>query len=83
MSMERFSLIIILAISSQFSFSQKTSNYDPHEAFAPQFYPDYGNEIRTADGRPGPKYWQNRADYTINVSLNDVENTISGNVVIN
>ena len=82
MSMERFSLIIFLAISSQFSFSQKTSNYDPHEAFAPQFYPDYGNEIRTADGRPGPKYWQNRADYTINVSLNDVENTISGNVVI-
>ncbi|PWT74377.1 MAG: peptidase M1 [Bacteroidetes bacterium] len=32
---------------------------------------------------PGPKYWQNRADYQINVSLDDQSHEISGYVVIN
>ncbi len=27
------------------------------------------NEIRAADGAPGPKYWQQRADYTIKATL--------------
>ena len=28
------------------------------------------NEYRTASGAPGPKYWQQRADYDINVDIN-------------
>ena len=83
MLMVRLSFSIILVMIYQFSYSQKTSKYDPQEAFAPDFYPEQGNDIRTADGRPGHGYWQNRADYDITVSLNDIENTISGNVVIN
>lgn len=62
--------------------AQKVGNYNPQEAFAPQFYPSYGDEIRTADGRPGPKYWQNRADYKISASLDDASHTIKGNVEI-
>ena len=27
------------------------------------------NEIRAADGAPGPKYWQQRADYSIKATL--------------
>jgi hypothetical protein len=83
MLMPRLSLLIILAITTQLSFSQKTSKYEPHDAFAPQFYPNLGNDTRLADGRSGPGYWQNRADYNINVSLDDVANTISGKVEIN
>jgi hypothetical protein len=62
----------------------KTENlFDQHEAFAPIFYPSYGDDIRTADGRPGPKYWQNRADYKIDATLNDDSvPTIDGNVLI-
>jgi hypothetical protein len=56
--------------------AQKASNYDPHKAFAADFYPAYGDEYRTADGRPGPKYWQNRADYNISASLDDNEHNV-------
>ncbi len=36
------------------------------------------NEIRTASGAPGPDYWQQRADYSINVSLDDERQRIIG-----
>lgn len=36
------------------------------------------NEQRTASGAPGNKYWQNRADYTIDVELDDASQRISG-----
>jgi len=29
------------------------------------------NEYRTGSGAPGPKYWQQKADYVINAELND------------
>ncbi len=62
--------------------AQTPSRYDQHEAFAPGFYPMYGDEVRAADGTPGPHYWQNRADYKIEVALDDEKQSISGNVVI-
>jgi predicted secreted protein len=36
------------------------------------------NEQRTASGAPGHKYWQQRADHTIDVELDDVNQRISG-----
>lgn len=44
-------------------------NYQPSETFSPLFYSTNGNEMRTAEGRPGPKYWQNHADYQIDASI--------------
>ena len=41
------------------------SNYQPADLFSPMFYPERGNEIHAANGEPGPKYWQNRANYHI------------------
>jgi len=58
------------------------NNYDPHVAFAPLFYTQNGNEFRSASGYPGPKYWQNRADYSITATIDDVRNTVSGRVTI-
>ncbi|TWI98844.1 hypothetical protein JN11_03033 [Mucilaginibacter frigoritolerans] len=55
-----------------------TTNYDYHELFGPLFYNKNGNEYRAADGEPGPKYWQNRADYQLAAKLNDVTNEITG-----
>ncbi len=46
-----------------------SSKYDQTKVFIPLFYPQTGNEYRTANGAPGPKYWQNRADYKLNVTL--------------
>ena len=36
------------------------------------------NEYRTASGAPGPRYWQQRADYNIKVSLDDQKQAITG-----
>lgn len=36
------------------------------------------NEYRDASGAPGPKYWQQQADYYIKVTLNDENQSITG-----
>jgi hypothetical protein len=58
------------------------SKYDYHDAFAPFFYTKNGNEYRAASGEPGPKYWQNRADYQLNVALNEAANEIAGTEIL-
>jgi len=58
------------------------STFDQHEAFAPLFYPAYGDDVRAADGGPGPKYWQNSADYKIDARLDEVGQALSGSVTI-
>ncbi len=40
------------------------------------------NEYRTGSGAPGPKYWQQRADYAINAELNDDNQSITGSETI-
>src|SRR5687768_3803750 len=40
------------------------------------------NEQRTASGAPGHKYWQQRADYTINVELDDAKQRLTGSETI-
>ena len=39
----------------------------------------YRNHTRSSDGRPGSAYWQNTADYKINVSFNPSTIVIAGN----
>ncbi|MGH7620813.1 MAG: hypothetical protein ACREMU_00570, partial [Gemmatimonadaceae bacterium] len=38
------------------------------------------SRIRSADGRPGPDYWQQRADYEIAATLDTTKHTIRGHV---
>src|SRR3954453_8032972 len=66
----------------QMSLSAQVSIFDPHQAFNPEFYPNYGDDFRTAAGTPGPKYWQNAANYKIDVTLDDVSHSVSGTVLI-
>jgi len=40
------------------------------------------NEYRTASGAPGPKYWQQRADYDIKCSLNEKDLKLTGSETI-
>ncbi|MBS1505151.1 MAG: M1 family metallopeptidase [Bacteroidetes bacterium] len=40
------------------------------------------NEYRTGSGAPGPKYWQQQADYEISAELNDENQSISGSETI-
>src|SRR5256885_8472142 len=36
------------------------------------------NEYRTGSGRPGPRYWQQRADYLIRAELDPARNEVRG-----
>ena len=77
--------VFLFLMNTQFLLAQSTapqSKYDYHDAFAPFFYTKNGNEYRAATGEPGPKYWQNRADYQLAVKLNDVTNEISGTEIL-
>jgi hypothetical protein len=58
------------------------STYNQREAFNPQFYPYPGNDFRSASGEPGPRYWQNKADYKINATLDTATHKVSGDVEI-
>jgi hypothetical protein len=40
------------------------------------------NEYRSGSGAPGPKYWQQKADYVIAVELNDDNQSVSGSETI-
>lgn len=80
--------LAFLTITSAVNAQQATpaaapnTNYDYHEAFGPPFFTKNGNEFRAADGAPGPKYWQNRADYQLSARLNDETNEITGSEVL-
>ncbi len=67
---------------AQMSNAASVSGYDQHEAFNPLFYPQSGNDYRSSGGQPGPKYWQNRADYKIIATLDTTLHSITGSVDI-
>ncbi|HEY0177352.1 MAG TPA: M1 family peptidase, partial [Pedobacter sp.] len=77
-----FAVFFAFSISTQAQQDPAVSNYDQHLAFSPLFYTQNGNEYRSANGYPGPKYWQNRADYNISANLDDQKNTVTGTVTI-
>jgi len=74
-------LAVILNTSAQ-TTTKTPTNYNPAEAFGPLFYTQNGNEFRSAIGAPGPKYWQNRADYNITAELNEATSMVTGTVTI-
>ena len=76
------SFLLAGILSALISVQAQKSNYDQHRIFNPNFYTSNGNDCRTAGGEPGTKYWQNKADYKIAVSLDTAINKIQGEVAI-
>ncbi len=73
------SLLIIIGISSlEAVFAQDTSLYMPRDIKRA-----YDNGTRSYDGRPGSSYWENFADYKINVEIDTSDRTIIGEETIN
>lgn len=84
--MKKIFLSLFLCASFSAAFSQepvKATAYDQKDLFLPVFSPPRGDEYRSADGTPGPKYWQNRADYIIKATLSERDTSITGDVTIN
>ena len=68
-----FRLILIIVLFINYATSQNIDKFKQldQEIATPNLY-------RTASGYPGHGYWQNRADYTIDVKLNDDNQSING-----
>lgn len=79
------SCLFLLTTNIQAQTVTDSIKYNHQELFNPISWPTPGSELRSASGQPGPKYWQNRADYLIHASLNILtqDTTISGDVTIN
>jgi hypothetical protein len=78
----RFASLLALLVCSASLSLHAQSNYDHRETFHPQFYPYPGNEMRSASGEPGPRYWQNRADYSIQCRLDTATHSITGEMIV-
>lgn len=75
-------VLLSVALGNLAVAQQVQSNYNPQAAFSPLFYTQNGNEFRSAMGAPGPKYWQNRADYRIVASLEEKTDKVTATVTI-
>ena len=58
-----FAALIISNIG--YSQTEKDSSYDYVKAFETAFYSAPSTETRSASGKPGHKYWQNKADLSL------------------
>jgi hypothetical protein len=79
---------LLLALAFLISFAEgnsqklKESTYDYVKAFKTSFYNSPSTETRSASGKPGSGYWQNRADYNINVELDTLSDIVMGKEII-
>ena len=82
----RISLLVVFSLFISFSFAQEEDKKDEKEEghynqnkFR-QLYQEFAtpNQYRTASGAPGPQYYQNTADYEMDIILNEKDNTLQG-----
>src|SRR3569623_1211669 len=77
---------LALALAGAFAAFGATATdaprYDPLQTFAPFTYHDPVNAYRSADGKPGPLFWQNRADYAIEATLDPASRLLRGRETI-
>ena len=73
-------LSFIFICTCTLTFAQRDIYKDPFRQLDQQL--PTPNDYRNASGAPGHKYWQQQADYNIQLELNDDKQTISGQEVI-
>jgi hypothetical protein len=79
--MNRFTLFLLFIFSLDAAWAQESPQWKGKFEQLDQTLPT-PNEYRTGSGAPGPKYWQQKADYIINIELNDDNQTITGSETI-
>lgn len=58
------------------------AGFNAKALFAPLTLPHPANAFRDSAGRPGPEFWQNRADYNIQARIDPATHTLSGEETI-
>ncbi len=69
--------IILLSLFGILGFTAYAQQTLPVPA---EFQKAYANGTRAINGQPGPKYWQNTADYTLKVDFNPSSRVLKGTV---
>ena len=85
-TMKTAALFLSATFLIQAAFAQNTQN-NPGSNHANKFEQlgttlPTPNEYRTASGAPGPKYWQQRADYDIKATLDEKELKLTGSETV-
>jgi hypothetical protein len=75
-------LVLDAAAGSACAAAPNPARYDPSETFAPLTLPQPVNRYRSANGAPGPDYWQNRADYEIHARIDTATRQLAADEVI-
>lgn len=78
MKKRALSLLSIICLAQTLLQAQNTSP----NLFTPSYNDPGPNQYRSANGTPGPQYWQNKADYLIHATLNDKDSSVTGDVTI-
>ena len=72
---------LALVLAAAASYAQQTSfnksKFHPMDELLPT-----PNVYRAGSGAPGSEYWQQKADYEINIKLNDKDQSVQGNETI-
>jgi hypothetical protein len=71
MNKSLFVFLLLLCKISNAQIRMNAGPYDPHDFFTQGFNPPAGNAYRSANGTPGPMYWQNAASYLIHATLSE------------
>ncbi|HEY9006929.1 MAG TPA: M1 family metallopeptidase [Ohtaekwangia sp.] len=79
--MKRILKVSFLVVMMQAAWAQETPQWQGKFEQLDQILPT-PNEYRSGSGAPGPKYWQQKADYVISVELNDDNQSITGSETI-
>jgi hypothetical protein len=84
--MQKILILFFIFLNAGFLNSQElgsnSSPYNPRDFQLASFNLPAGNMFRSANGNPGPSYWQNKSDYLINATLSEKDTTVSGDVTI-
>lgn len=76
------SLILATAAVTPLAHAADDGRFDARELFAPLQLPDAPNAFRSGSGKPGPLFWQNRADYDLKARIDPAARTLSGEETI-
>lgn len=71
-----------LAVAADADASADANRYDPRALFAPLQLPQPANAFRGGAGKPGPLFWQNRADYDLHASIDPATHRLQGEATI-
>jgi peptidase M1-like protein len=82
MRLRDIAFVCFIGLMALASAAASADAYNPRETFAPFDVGQAATVYRSADGRPGTQYWQNRADYTIAARLDPTSHVITGTAEI-